>query len=313
MTARDLFNLLKTTYHEWSEDKVGRLGAALAYYTVFSLAPLLVIAIAIASLLFGEDAARGHVSKQLDQVIGTRVAGAVEEMIERTHASGSGTLATVISVVVLFFSATAVFGQLQDALNTIWGVQSRSDRGWLGTIKDRLATFVVVLGFGALLLVSLAASATLTVLNRLLPDALPGSALLWRGIELAVSLLLFTLLFAMVYKFLPDVRLAWRDVWVGAVFTAVLFSLGKFLIGYYLAYASPASAYGAAGSLVIILIWVYYSSQVVLFGAEFTQVYANRYGHPFVKAERAEPVTPESRARQGMTGDKQTTTQASSR
>lgn len=302
MSARELFDLLKTTYRKWSDDKAGRLGAALAFYAVFSLAPLLIIAIAIASLVFGEEAAKGHVADKLNKLIGTRAAGAVEETIERTHASGSGLTATIISIVVLFFSATAVFGQLQDALNTIWGVQSKPKRGWFGTIKDRLATFVVVLGFGALLLVSLSLSTTLAVVGQVLPNSLPGSALLWRGIELVVALVLFTLLFAMIYKFLPDVQLAWRDVIIGAFVTAVLLSIGKFLIGLYLVYGSPASAYGAAGSLVIILLWVYYSAQVMLFGAELTEVYASRYGQPFVQTDRAEPVTLEARARQGMTG-----------
>jgi membrane protein len=305
MKVQAIFELLKATYQEWTNDRTSRLGAALAYYAVFSLAPVLVIVIAVASLVFGEKAARGQVAAEVELVAGPEVGRAVEEMLSHTHATGAGWWATAVSIVVLLFSATAVFAELQDGLNTIWGVKARPDRGWLNTIRTRFWSFMIVLGLALLLLLALAAATAVTAVNTFLGPSLPaGTAFLWRLLDLAITLGLLTLLFAMIYKVLPDVKIAWRDVWVGAVITAVLFTAGTYLIGLYLGWSSVASAYGAAGSPMVLLLWVYYSSQVLLFGAEFTQVYACKYGRPLVREDRAEPVTPEARARQGMSGTK---------
>jgi membrane protein len=246
------------------------------------------------------------VAEQVERVAGPNVGRAIEEMLSYSHATGAGTFATAVSLAILLFSATTIFGELQDGLNTIWGVQPRPGRGILDTVKDRFWSFLIVLGVGLLLLLALAASAVVSAVSNFLGPNLPGeSVYLWRAIQLTVTVGLLTLLFAMIYKVLPDVDLGWKDVWVGALITALLFTLGTYLIGLYLGWTSMASAYGAAGSPLVILLWVYYSSQVLLFGAEFTQVYATRYGRPRVYAN-AEPVTAEARARQGMTGCKPT-------
>jgi membrane protein len=301
MNAKAFFQLLKETFSAWDEDKCPRLGAALAYYTIFSIAPLLIIGIGITGFVFGEQAARGEIVGQIESAVGQPAAMAIEEMLKNTHAEGSYTFAAVVGIVLLLFGASGVFIQLQDALNTIWKVAPKPDRGIRGIVRDRLLSFMVVLGTGLLLLVSLVISATLAALSKFLtPAALPGGTYLWQGINGLISFLLITLLFALIYKVLPDVRIAWRDVWVGAIVTALLFTLGKYLIGLYLGRSSTTSAFGAAGSLVVILVWVYYSSQLLLFGAEFTRVYANKMGSPLIPTDNAIPVTLNARARQGM-------------
>lgn len=307
MTARDWLGVVKRTFSEWSDDRAPRLGAALAYYAIFSIAPLVIIAAAISSLIFGEQAAQGRVVAQIQDAVGRPAAEAIQAMIRRTHLSGGSWLATVVGVVTLLFGALGVFVQLQDALNTIWHVQAKAGRGVRGILADRLLSFVMVLGVGLLLLAALAASAVLSALraysDRLLAGHnLPGGVYLWQGANALVSFLVITLLFALTYKVLPDVKLSWRDVGTGALVTAVLFTAGKFLIGLYLAKAGVSSAFGAAGSLVLVLVWVYYSAQVFLLGAEFTRVYADCCGRRIPVADNAEPVTPETRARQGMAG-----------
>jgi membrane protein len=305
MKLSDIPGLLKETAKQWYDDNTFQLGAALAYYAVFSLAPMLIIAIAIAGVVFGEQAARGRVAEQLRSTVGPQVADAVQEMLRSASETSSGNLAAVVSVVILLFSATAVFGQLQAALNTIWGVKPRPDRGWLDALKDRFWSFVMVLGLGLLLLASLVMSALLTAVARFWePDWLPGGVHFWQALNYLISFGLITLLFAMIYKVLPDVEITWHDVWVGAIVTALLFTLGTYLIGLYLAHSSWISAYGAAGSVIVVLLWFYYSSQVLLLGAEFTQVYANRYGRPTVDADRAVPVTREERTFHGLAGSK---------
>jgi len=238
---------------------------------------VLVIAIKIAGLVFGERAARGQIADQIKHVVGSQVAQAVEDILRTSQESASGTWAAIISFALLLVSATAVFVELQDGLNTIWKVQAQANRGWLGVVKDRLWSFTAMLGIGFLLLVSLVLSAALTAVSSFfMPDALPGGTPLWELGNAVVSFAFVTLLFAMIYKVLPDVEIAWSDVWVGAGVTALLFTAGKHLIGLYLGRFGVTSAYGAAGSVVVILLWVYYSSQILLFGAEFTQVYAKR-------------------------------------
>ena len=295
------WGLLKQTGKEWSEDKVPRLGAALAYYTVFAIAPLLIIAIAIAGLVFGSEAVRGQVADQLKTLISPEAAEAINEMIKNASKPSSGILATIIGFVTLLFGASGVFGQLKDAMNTIWGVQPRPGRGIMGIIKDRFLSFTLVLGIGFLLLVSLMISAALAAVQKFFFGDSTGIVL--QIINFSVSFVVITLLFAVMYKVLPDAKIAWRDVWIGAAVTALLFTIGKYLIGVYLGRSSTTSTFGAFGSLVVILLWVYYSAQILFFGAEFTQVYANQYGSHVVPDADAMPVTEEARAKQGMPSD----------
>jgi membrane protein len=294
-----IWQLLGAAIASWSEDKAPRLGAALAYYTVFSLAPLLVIAVGIAGVFFGEEAARGQIVDQIRGLVGDQGAQAVETMVEHAgRQKTSGVVATAIGLAMLLFGASGVFGELQDSLNTIWGVKPRPGRGLLGVIKDRFASFTMVIGIAFLLLVSLILSAALAALGpRLGGGTAEGAMHIVNGL---VSFGVITVLFAAMYKYVPDVQIQWRDVWVGAAVTSLLFTLGKFAIGLYLGKSSVASAYGAAGSLVILLIWVYYSAQILFFGAEFTKVYAKSYGSGLRPAPDAIPVTPEARAEQGL-------------
>jgi membrane protein len=299
MSPKAIWGLIKGAFSGWSEDKVPRLGAALAYYTVFSLAPLLIIIISIAGFFFGDEAARGEIVGQFRGLVGEEGGKAIQTMIENAgREKGSGVFATVISIVTLLFGASGVFGELQDSLNTIWGVKPKSGRGILGMLKDRFMSFTMVLGVAFLLLVSLVLSAAIAAIGTVFGGG-DGEGLL-HILNLVVSFGVITLLFAAMYKYLPDVKIEWRDVWVGAAVTSVLFTLGKFAIGLYLGKGSVASAYGAAGSLVILLVWVYYSAQILFFGAEFTKVYAKDYGSGLRPEADAEPVSPEARAEQGL-------------
>ncbi|GAB62220.1 ribonuclease [Candidatus Jettenia caeni] len=270
--------LLKNTYLEWNEDKASRLAAALAYYTIFSLAPLLIMVIAIAGFIFGQEAAQGEIVNQMKGLIGEAGAHAVERMIMSARNTSSGIIATIFALVTLFLGATFVFGQLRDALNTIWEITPKPMSGVIGFMKDRVISFAMILAIGFLLLISLVMSAALSAFSGLLNEIFPKLSFIMHSVNFIVSFGITTLLFAMIYKILPDVKIAWSDVWLGAAITSMLFTVGKFLIGLYLGKSSVSSAYGAASSLVIILIWVYYSAQIFLFGAEFTQVYANTYG-----------------------------------
>jgi membrane protein len=274
----------------WWEGNTFHLGAALAYYTVFAMAPVGIIAVAVAGLVFGEAAAHEQLHKQISDVAGPEIAGAVVAMVRQVQQDGSGSWTLAGSIALWLLAATTLFGELQYALNTIWGVKPRDDRGWLGVLKDRWWSFLVVLGFGVLLILSVLVSTLLPFLARVLkPSALPAGFLWWRVLHWVISLLLLTLLFALIYKVLPDVELSWRDVGVGAIFTGVLFNLGTYLIGVYLGWSGATSSYGAAGSFVAVLLWVYYSSQLLLFGAVFTQVHANRYGRPLVGGSERGP------------------------
>lgn len=281
--AKDLYELSKQAWRVWYDHGAHRLGAALAYYLAFSLAPVLVIAVALSSLVFGEAAARGQLVDQIESTVGPQMAGVIQTILGQTHETGATALATVVSIAALLLSATAVFGELHNALNTLWDVRPKEGSFWLGLLKDRLWSLAVVLVVGALLLLSIMVS---TAVDRVFPSAL------LRAVNVVVSLGLITLFVAMIYKFLPDVVLTWRDVWVGSAATAVLFTLGKFLIGLYLGRVNMASAYGVAGSLAVILLWVYYSAQVFLLGAAFTRAFADKYGRPMVRTDRAAPVHP---------------------
>ena len=294
------WGLLRTTATEWSEDKVPRLGAALAFYSVLSIAPLLLIAIAIAALVFGQEAASGQLVGQIRGLVGKEGAEAVQQMLKNAQKPGAGILATVVGFVTLLSAASGVFGQLQDAMNTIWEVQPREGRGVLGIVKDRFFSFTMVLGTGFLLLTSLILSTAVAAAFGFVGGLAPGLKPLLAAGDLLVSAVVVTLLFALIFKLLPDARIAWRDVWVGAGLTTALFLVGKALIGAYLGRSGYGSAYGAAGSLVVLLVWIYYSSQILFFGAEFTKVYAERYGNRIEPSADAEPVTARMRAQQGI-------------
>jgi len=300
MKPKVILDLLKETFQEWQEDKAGRLAAALAYYTVFSLAPLVIIAIAIAAVVFGQEAAQGGIVTQLQDLLGKQGAEAVQEMIQNSRKPNEGRIATIISVALLLFGASGVFGQLQDALNTIWEVAPKPDRGIMGFIKDRFLSFAMVLVIGFLLLVSLVLSAALAALGNYFGNLIPGVPFIWQALNFVISFGVITLLFGMMFRILPDAKIAWSDVWIGAAITSLLFTIGKLLLGQYLGNGSVGSTYGAAGSFVVLLLWVNYSAQILFFGAEFTQVYANKYGSHIVPTKNAIPLTNDARAQQGM-------------
>lgn len=280
------FSIFKQTIAEWQRDKVSRLAAALAYYTTFSLAPILVIVIAVASFLFEQSTVQSRIIEQIQGLLGENAAGLIQEMLTSRSQSNDGLWATIISAGLLILGASGLFVQLQDALDTVWNVVPKKENQTkgviLGLLRDRILSFGMVLAIGFLLLVSLMLSAGLSAVSDSFSgasgNALPGWDAGWHLLNAAVSFGIITLLFALIYKVLPDVKIAWSDVWVGAVMTSLLFTLGKYLIGLYLGNSSVASAYGAAGSFVVLLLWIYYSAQILLFGAEFTQVYANRFG-----------------------------------
>jgi membrane protein len=285
--AKAIWALLRDAFYAWIDDNAPAMGAALAYYTVFALAPLLIIVIAIAGLVFGREAAQGHILSQVSGLIGVEGGLAVQAMLESARQPGPGIVAGGIGLILLIFASTGVFIQLQDSLNRIWRVVPKPGRGILGILRDRLLSFLMVIVAGFLLLVSLVLSAALAALGKFFSYLLPVPEAVLQGINFLLSFAVITLLFAMIYKILPDAKISWSDVWIGAAVTSLLFSLGKFLIGLYLGKSSVSSAYGAAGSLVIILVWVYYSAQILLYGAEFTAVYAIKYGSRIVPTENA--------------------------
>jgi membrane protein len=279
MNHRDLADLLKAAAVNWVHDYAQSMGAALAFYTMFSIAPLLLIVVAVAGLVVGEEAARGEIYSQMDGILGAQGALAVQGLLETARRPTDRVLPGVIGLAVLFIGATSVFAELQDALDRIWRAPARPRHAGLwGLVRARLLSFGMILGIGFLLMVSLAFSAGLAALNRLWDPLFDGWTEVANGLDVAISVLLSTLVFAMIYKAMPRVRIDWKDVWVGAVFTAVLFIAGKFLIGAYIGRTGISSAFGAAASLVVVLLWVYYSAQIFLFGAEFTWVYSHKYG-----------------------------------
>jgi membrane protein len=285
------FGILKQTVSEFSGDKVPRLGAALAYYTIFSLAPLLLIVIAISGLVFGHDAAQGKIFGQLRGALGPTTAAAMQEMVKNAAKPKTGTIATILGVVTLLLGASGVFGQLKDALNTIWDVKPKEGRGIMGMVKDRFFSFAMVFGLGFLLLVSLIIDTAIGAMGKYAGSHLPGGEALWHIVELAFSFVVITVLMAGIFRLLPDLKIEWRDVWLGAALTSILFVLGKFALGIYFAKSAVGSSFGAAGSLVLVLLWVYYSAQILLFGAEFTQVYARAHGSLKAEADAKRTVT----------------------
>jgi membrane protein len=288
-----MWKLLSATYTKWTEDHAQTLGAALAFYTVFSLAPLLLIVIAIAGLVFGQEAAQGKIIGQIQGLIGEDSAKAIQSMIEEARKPAAGVIATVLAIVMLLFGATGVFAQLQESLNTIWKVEEKPGEGIWKILKDRFISLLAVLGIGFLLLISLVISAGLSAVGTTLDHVLLAPEFLLQIINFFISFAIVTLLFAMIYKLLPDISIQWGDVWIGATITSLLFTIGKFFIGLYLGKSDVGIAYGGAGSLAVILIWVYYASQIFLLGAEFTAVYAHSHGSRFAPSPQArmEPAT----------------------
>ena len=279
--------LFKSSVAQWLEDQPFQMAASLAYYTIFSLAPLLIIVIAIAGFVFGQQAAEQQIVGKIQGTIGQPGAEALQGMLQNAgRQPKTGIVSAVLGFVALLFGAGGVVGQLQASLNTIWGVAPKPGQGLSGFVRQRFISFAMILGIGFLLLVSLVFSAAVTGLAQLIGDFL----VLAYALDLLISFLFITALFAMIYKFLPDVQIQWRDVWIGAALTSLLFTIGKFLIGLYLGHSSVTSTYGAAGSLITILLWIYYSSLIFFLGAEFTQVYATQYGSGVAPAKNAAPI-----------------------
>ena len=289
MQRKSIWQFLKTTINEWVEAEPFQLAAALSYYTLFSLAPLLLIAIGVAGLVFGREAAQNQIVETLQGMIGQDSAEAVQEMIQASSEKPkTGLLSTVVGFVALLFGAGGVVGQLQTSLNRIWEVTPRPGQGIWGFLRQRFFSFAMVLAIGFLLLVSLVVTAVLTSFTAILGSLLGNATFVAHAIDILVSFVFVTLLFALIYKYVPDVEIQWRDVWVGAALTSILFTVGKYLIGLYIGTSGVGSTFGAAGSLITILVWVYYSSLIFFLGAEFTRVYATQYGSGVAPAENAQ-------------------------
>jgi membrane protein len=279
LTARGLAIVFRRALAGWWNDNVPRMGASLAYYTLFALAPILVVAIAIGGLVFGAEAVRGEIVGQIQGVVGQEGGKAVQSMLEGAANRGSSVLATGAGILTFFLGATGAFLELQADLDAIWRVKPKESTSFLrALVMQRLISFGLVVALGFLLLTSLLVSAALSAIHSYLGNRYTGLVVLWEALNVVVSLGVMTLLFALIYKVLPDVKLSWREVWVGALVTAGLFSIGKLVIGLYLGTSNIATTYGAAGSVIVILVWVYYSAQVILLGAEFTRAYVEQFG-----------------------------------
>jgi len=279
LTAAELWGVLKRAFTGWWDDNVPRMGAALAYYTLFSLAPILIVAIAVTGLVFGAEAVRGEIVGQIEGLVGREGGLAVQAMLEGAARPSSSIPATVIGLITFFLGATGAFLELQTDLDAIWRVKPKENTSFFkALLKQRLISFGLVLGLSFLLLTSLVVSAALAALHTYMGNTFPGVSVLWEAVNVVVSLAVITALFAMIYKVLPDVQLGWRDVWIGGLVTAGLFTIGKSVIGLYIGASAFSSSYGAAGSVVVLLVWVYYSAQIILLGAEFTREYVKTFG-----------------------------------
>jgi membrane protein len=303
MKIKSAYSIIKGTASEFGEDNVLRLSAALAYYAIFSIGPLLAIVVGVAGLAFGNESVHQQIHHSLQGMVGDNSAKTIDSMMSARSQSTS-LITTIVGIIALLFGAAGVFGQLQDALNTIWEVKAKPGGGIGQLLRQRFLSFSMVLGIGFLLLVSLALSTALAAFTGMLNQKIPMGAFLGHAMDFTVSFAVVTALFAMIFKYLPDVKIPWSKVWIGAIATALLFTLGKFLLGLYLGRQSTSSAYGAAGSVIVILMWVYYASVILFAGAEFTQVYARQTGAKIVPSKHAVPVTAEERAEQGIPKDK---------
>ena len=289
--VKAIFELIRDTAQGYSADKGPMLAASLAYYTMFSLAPLIVLTVALVSIFYGEKAVAGELVAPIERVVGREAAVVIESIIENANTTSSSTTATIISTALLLLGASGVFTQLKRAINSMWRIAQPPNKGVWAIIQNRILAFIMVLGVGALLIVSLATSTILGIVNQWLSDIVPVLATVLPLLDFVVSFTIMIGCFALIFKFVPDAEVSWQDVGLGAVVTAVLFSLGEYLISWYLSNWTGGAAYGAASSLILLLFWLYLSAQILLFGAEFTQVYANRYGSRLTLAEGAIQVT----------------------
>ncbi len=282
----NFWTLLKDSFTGFSNDRCLKLSAALAYYTVFSLAPLLVMVMSLVSIFLGKEAIQGQLFAQINGLVGNQAAAQIQEMVKAVSLSGKTNTALMIGIATLIVSATTIFVEIQDSVNMIWRVKAKPKRGWLKLLKDRLLSSSLVIGLGFLLLVSLIVNGIVLAMSDLLTRYIPQvGVLLISGFNFVISTAVVTVLFATIFKVLPDAKIAWKDVRWGAFFTALLFMLGRYLIGLYIETTTTSSAYGAAGSLIVILVWIYYTAAILYFGAEFTQAYANHFG---IKIEPAD-------------------------
>src|SRR3954466_3032588 len=289
---KNAFSLLKQTAVEWLDDKAPQLGAALAYYTVFSLAPLVLVLLAIIGVLFRDDpsGAWSRITEQMGYFLDASAVKVVTDIAEEASKPGKSATAAIVGIALALFGASGVFGQLQDALNTIWGVKAKPGGGIASFLRARFISFGMLGGVFFLLLVSLTIEALLKGFSHYVQSALPGGLAIAIAVYLIFDFTVVVLLFAMIFKFLPDAEIQWRDVWIGAIMTAIFFGIGKWALGLYLGSGAASSAYGAASSLITLLLWIYYSSQILLFGAEFTQVYANQAGRNVKPSQHAVPI-----------------------
>jgi membrane protein len=295
---RHIWELVKEAGNGWMEDKAMRMAAAVAYYCILSTAPLVVIAIAVAGWVFGQQAAQGQLVDQMRELIGKEGADAIQAMLVHAAHPATSIAATVIGSLVLLFGASSVFIELQDSLNTIWEVTAKPGRTLWTLVKDRFLSFAMILAIGFLLLVSLLISAALAAVVQI--TGMTNVGIIGHTLSFLVSFVVITLLFALIFKVLPDAKISWADVWIGSLGTALLFSLGKLLIGLYLGHSTIGSTFGAAGSLVVFVVWIYYSALILFFGAEFTKVYANRFGGRIEPTSNAVALTDTDRAHQGI-------------
>jgi membrane protein len=299
--VRRLGSLLKETAVQWDEDQAARQAASLALYTLLSVAPLLIVSIKVAGIALGDEAARGQVSHEIGKLVGPQAGEAIEGMIAVAKQPGQGVVGTIIGLAVLLFGASGVFGELQTSLNQMWEVKPKPNRGVMGFVKDRFFSFTMVMSVAFLLLVTLVVTAALATVTEHFRGLIPFPALWW-VLNVGIGIAVTTALFALIYKVVPDAQVNWRDVWVGAFVTSVLFSVGRVALSWYVGRSATVSPFGAAGSLVALIVWVYYSAQILFFGAEFTQVFATRYGSRILPSKNAvsvHDVPPEPKVREG--------------
>ncbi len=282
------FGLFKASFTAFMEDKALKMSASLAYYTIFSMAPLLMIIISLTSIFYGREAIQNRVFNEINGFVGNEAALQIQEIIKQITLSQDSTFAIVIGILTLFIGATGVFIEIQDSINQIWRVKAKPKKGWKKMLINRVLSFSMIISLGFLLIVSLVINALILALSAKLTEFFPEITIfIVQIINAGITFIVISVLFAIIFKYLPDVEIGWTDVRVGAIFTALLFTLGRFLIGLYIEKIGPGSAYGAAGSLIVILVWVYYTSAILYFGAEFTQVYAQCYGGAIRPAEYA--------------------------
>jgi len=286
--GKSIFSILKKTFEEWNADDPFRQSAVIAYYSIFSLPALLIIIVKVVGLVFGEEAVRGEIKKQIEGAVSADAAEQIQTMIKSASEQGDSTIAIIVGIATLLFGATGVFVQLQRSLNLVWEVEAKPESGVVKIALDRVLSLGFILGIGFLLIVSLALTAGLQALSGYIEQYIPEYLFfVFQIADIVVSLGIITTLFAIIYRFLPDAEVQWRSVWIGALVTAILFVLGKIGLGIYFGHMNPGSAFGAAGSLILILLWVNYSALIFLFGAEFTQVYAHRHGHKIEPSDHA--------------------------